>query len=63
VLTQREQQIAVLVSDGLSNREIAEKLVISRRTVDAHVEHIFTKLGISSRLRLAALIRHRTPPP
>jgi predicted ATPase len=40
-----------------ARREVAERLVISRRTVDAHVEHIYTKLGISSRVRLAVTIR------
>jgi len=54
VLTSREHQIAKLVAEGLSNREIAERLVISKRTVDAHIEHIFAKLGVSSRVRLAA---------
>ena len=62
-LTRREREIAALVSSGLSNREIAEKLFISRRTVDAHVDHIFTKLGISSRVHLAALIRQPPAPP
>ncbi|MFD7008526.1 ATP-binding protein [Rhodococcus jostii] len=51
-LTQREQQIATLVADGLTNREIAVKLVISQRTVDAHVEHILTKLGFRSRTQI-----------
>jgi DNA-binding NarL/FixJ family response regulator len=44
-----DQQIAELVADGLSNRQIADQLVISRRTVDAHVEHIVSKLDIPSR--------------
>jgi predicted ATPase/DNA-binding CsgD family transcriptional regulator len=57
VLSSREQEIAALVAEGLSNREIAGRLVISKRTVDAHVEHIFGKLGISSRVRLATLLR------
>jgi predicted ATPase/DNA-binding CsgD family transcriptional regulator len=52
-LTAREQEIAVLVADGLTNRQVAEKLFISRRTVDAHLEHIFGKLGITSRVMLA----------
>jgi predicted ATPase/DNA-binding CsgD family transcriptional regulator len=52
-LTRREREIAVLVASGLSNREIASRLVISKRTVDAHVEHIFAKLEISSRVKLA----------
>jgi DNA-binding NarL/FixJ family response regulator len=52
-LTRREREIAVLVASGLSNREIASRLFISKRTVDAHVEHIFAKLEISSRVKLA----------
>jgi non-specific serine/threonine protein kinase len=51
-LTRRELEIAALVADGLSNREVAEQLVISKRTVDAHMEHIFSKLGVSSRVQL-----------
>ena len=58
-LTQREGEIAALVAAGMSNREIAERLVISRRTVDAHVEHIYTKLGISSRVQLALWLTQR----
>jgi predicted ATPase/DNA-binding CsgD family transcriptional regulator len=56
-LTGREREIATLVTEGLSNREIAERLVISKRTVDAHVEHIYGKLGISSRVQLASWLR------
>jgi predicted ATPase/DNA-binding CsgD family transcriptional regulator len=52
-LTGRELEIAALVAEGLSNREIAAKLGISKRTVDAHIEHIFGKLGVSSRVQLA----------
>jgi non-specific serine/threonine protein kinase len=52
-LTSREREIAALVAEGLSNREIAARLVISKRTVDAHVEHIYAKLSISSRVQLA----------
>jgi non-specific serine/threonine protein kinase len=52
-LTGRERQIAALVAEGLSNREIATRLVISRRTVDAHVEHVLAKLGASSRVQIA----------
>jgi non-specific serine/threonine protein kinase len=51
-LTSREREIAALVAEALSNREIAERLVISKRTVDAHVEHIYAKLGITSRVEL-----------
>jgi non-specific serine/threonine protein kinase len=58
-LTSREHEIAVLVASGLSNRDIAERLVISKRTVDAHVEHIFSKLGMSSRVQLTVWLRDR----
>jgi predicted ATPase/DNA-binding CsgD family transcriptional regulator len=51
-LTRREGEIALLVASGLSNRDIATRLFISKRTVDAHVEHIFAKLEISSRVKL-----------
>jgi len=62
-LTSRERQIAELVARGLSNREIAERLVISKRTVDAHVNHIFGKLGLSSRVQLTIWLRGRTQAP
>jgi predicted ATPase/DNA-binding CsgD family transcriptional regulator len=57
VLTKREQEIAELVASGLSNRAIATRLFISKRTVDAHVEHIFSKLEISSRVQLTVLLQ------
>ena len=60
-LTMREREIALLVASGLSNREIADELVISKRTVDAHVNHIFTKLGVSSRVQLTIWLRDRVP--
>jgi predicted ATPase/DNA-binding CsgD family transcriptional regulator len=53
-LTAREQEIAALVAQGLSNRAIAARLVISTRTVDGHVERILAKLGFSSRAQVAA---------
>jgi predicted ATPase/DNA-binding CsgD family transcriptional regulator len=56
-LTGREGEIAALVATGLSNREIAERLVISKRTVDAHIEHIYGKLGVCSRVQLTAWLR------
>jgi non-specific serine/threonine protein kinase len=55
-LTSRQLEIARLVAEGLGNREIAERLVVSKRTVDAHIEHIFTKLGFSSRAQIAVWI-------
>lgn len=53
-LTERELSVARLVAHGLSNPEIAARLFISRRTVEVHLTHIFQKLQLSSRTRLAA---------
>ncbi|MFE3886094.1 ATP-binding protein [Streptomyces lydicus] len=53
-LTPRERQIAQLVSEGLTNREIAARLVIAPRTAEGHVQRILTKLGFSSRAQIAA---------
>ncbi|MDL4774333.1 LuxR C-terminal-related transcriptional regulator [Actinomadura xylanilytica] len=61
-LTRREFEIAGLVSDGLTNREIAERLVIAKRTADSHVEHILAKLGFSSRTQIAAWFAQRSSP-
>jgi DNA-binding CsgD family transcriptional regulator len=54
VLTDREQEVAMLVSRGLTNRQIAERLVISTRTAQNHVQNILTKLGFSSRSQIAS---------
>ncbi|MDY0106346.1 MAG: response regulator transcription factor, partial [Giesbergeria sp.] len=48
-LTERERQILQLVADGLSNREIADQLFLSRYTVESHVKRIYRKLAVSSR--------------
>jgi ATP/maltotriose-dependent transcriptional regulator MalT len=53
-LTVREREVACLVAQGQSNRVIAEKLVVGISTVEAHISHIFTKLGFSSRAQIAA---------
>jgi DNA-binding NarL/FixJ family response regulator len=59
-LSRREREIADLVANGLSNKEIATKLVISRRTAEGHVEHIFGKLGFTSRAQIATWVaEHR----
>ncbi len=55
-LTPRELEVARLVADGLSNRDVAERLVVSERTVDNHVYRIFRKLGVGSRDEIAGLI-------
>lgn len=52
-LTDREREVAMLASEGLSNREIADRLWISVRTVDGHVSHVYAKLGIRRRDELA----------
>ena len=49
VLSAREQEVASLLAAGLTNRAIAAKLVLSQRTVEGHVDHILTKLGVRSR--------------
>ena len=61
-LTGREREIAVLVAEGMSNRRIAERLTISKRTVDSHLEHIMGKLGYASRTQIATLAAARTVP-
>jgi len=53
-LTVREQEVAARVARGLSNRQIAEALVFSERTAEAHVAHCLAKLGLASRSQLAA---------
>jgi len=52
-LTPTELDVARLVSDGLTNKDIAERLFISPRTVQAHLTHVYTKLGLTSRVQLA----------
>ena len=58
-LTRREMEVAELVAEGLSNRVIAEKLVVWRRTVDGHVERVLNKLGVGSRTQVVVWRRAR----
>ena len=53
-VTRRKRQVADLLAQGLSNKEISGRLVISARTAESHVEHILTKLGFTSRAQVAA---------
>jgi predicted ATPase/DNA-binding CsgD family transcriptional regulator len=53
-LANREAQVAQLVADGLSNKQIAAGLLISEHTVDSHIRNIMSKLGVNSRAQIAA---------
>jgi predicted ATPase/DNA-binding CsgD family transcriptional regulator len=53
-LTAREMEVAALVAEGLSNKEIAGRMVISPRTAETHVQHIMDKLGFTARSQIAA---------
>ncbi len=57
-LTPRELQVAHLVREGLTDREIAERLFITRRTAEWHLKQIFNKLGFNSRAQVAAWVAH-----
>jgi DNA-binding CsgD family transcriptional regulator len=62
-LTAREREIALLIADGLANRAIAERLVLSERTVETHVRNVLAKLGLANRTQVAAwAARLRTTP-
>lgn len=60
-LSRREQEVATLVAEGLSNRQIAHRLRLSERTAENHVTHILNKLGFDSRARIAAWYAAGTP--
>jgi len=55
-LTPREREVAALAAAGLSNRAIAQRLVLSRRTVENHLQHVYGKLGARSRVELPSLL-------
>ncbi len=59
-LTEREREVALLVAQGKSNRQIAEALVLNKRTVESYLDHIFFKLNLSSRIQLAAWVFERS---
>ncbi|MFD4509700.1 ATP-binding protein [Streptomyces sp. NPDC058457] len=58
-LTRRETEVAELVAEGLGNQQIADRLVIARRTAEGHVERILGKLGFSNRSQIAAWVTAR----
>jgi DNA-binding CsgD family transcriptional regulator len=62
-LTDAERALADLIGAGLTNKEAAARLFLSRHTIDTHLRHIFRKLGINSRVDLARLVASRAPRP
>ena len=62
-LTPREREIAVLVAEGLSTKEVAEQLYLSSRTVSNHLQNAYTKLGITSRSELPEALARLTLQP
>jgi DNA-binding CsgD family transcriptional regulator len=61
-LTGAEVRVAELVASGMTNRAIAEQLIVSPHTVDAHLKHMYVKLGIHSRVELTVLALRHGPP-
>ena len=61
-LTRRELEVAVMVAKGMSNRQIAARLVLTERTVEGHVENLLSKLGFHSRAAVAAWVAQNEPP-
>jgi DNA-binding NarL/FixJ family response regulator len=62
LLTSREEQVVALVTDGLSNRDVANELGLSEHTVKKYLFRIFEKLGISSRVELVLYALHHGSP-
>jgi DNA-binding CsgD family transcriptional regulator len=58
-LTEKEREVANLVAKGMTNREVAERLFVSPRTVQSHLSHIYTKLGITNRATLVSEVLRR----
>ena len=62
VLTPREREVAALIARGLTNQQIAVRLVVTRGTVANHVAHILSKLGLANRTQVAAYVARDTRP-
>jgi len=61
-LSKRELEIAELVAQGLSNKEIASRVFLSERTVETHVSNILDKLGVNSRVEISTWVAHELMP-
>ena len=61
-LSRRELEVARLVAEGLTNREIATRLFLSERTVDGHLEHVREKLGVNTRAQIATWVTRLSEP-
>ncbi len=59
-LSRREMDVARLIADGATNRQIAAGLIVSERTVKTHIEHIMNKLGVESRAQIAVWVTQRS---
>jgi DNA-binding CsgD family transcriptional regulator len=62
-LTAAERRVATLAAEGLTNRQIAQALFVTTRTVETHLTHTFAKLDLTSRDELAAALWPATPVP
>ncbi|MCW6007070.1 helix-turn-helix transcriptional regulator, partial [Micromonospora sp. CPCC 205371] len=62
-LTRREREVAALIAQGLTNREIAARLVVAQRTAEGHVENILSKLGFTSRAQVGGWLAGQRPAP
>jgi DNA-binding CsgD family transcriptional regulator len=60
-LSRRELEVAILVSQGLTNKQIARRLFLAERTVDNHVQHILNKLTLQNRAQIAAMVARYLP--
>jgi DNA-binding NarL/FixJ family response regulator len=60
-LTRREREVALLAAGGLANKEIAERLSVSKRTVDTHLDRVYRKLGVGGRDELVEALEPESP--